>query len=759
MQTIMLNGRWNLYAFPTELQKKPISDVLTLTPMPAAVPGNVEFALQDAGLLPKDIFMGNNVLKTQDFEAYDFVYERTFTLRDADLVKSWRLVFEGVDCIADYYLNDELIAHTENALIGHVIPCNNLRSTNTLRIYLRSAMAAAMEETYPAVGYFINIEQLRLRKPASAFGWDIMPRTVSAGLWRGVRLEEICESEIEDLYFVTKKLHDDRADMQFYFRIRTIPANLYKMRLHIEGKCGESSFCVDQKLFFNTGVIAFTINNPKLWWPRGYGDANLYDTKVTLYVDDEAADEKTMRVGVRTIELDRHVKVDAWGTPNGFPEFCFFVNGEKIFSKGSNWVPLDAFHSRDYADGRLERAVEMLRDLNCNIVRCWGGNVYEDHAFFDLCDESGIMVWQDFAMACGFYPEDDKFLAQMKEECLFIIRKLRGHASLAIWCGDNECDHGDMEPSANVITRGLIPSLLRSEDPARAYIPSSPDLTLRKPGVQDVDGLSPEQHTWGPRDHFKADFYTRHNARFVSEAGYHGCCSAESIRKFITPDHVWPWQDNHEWLTHASDAGRGTFVYRIALMAKQIRQTFGFTPASLEDFVFASQFTQAEAKKFFIEKMRMGKWERTGIIWWNLLDGWPQFSDAIVDYFFDKKLAYNHIKRAQQDVVLCMSEIEGWESALVVANDTFTPRTGTYTVTDGETGEVLAEGPFMVGANESRKVGSLPVFYSEKRLVLLKLDYDGKTVWNHHIFGEVPFDLACAKVWQGIIDRLPWQSP
>ena len=746
-----LNGVWRLWAFPAETQKTPIDSIVKEPAMPANVPGNVEFALQAAGMLPEDLFMGDNILKCQEFETWDFLYERHFTMTPEELARPWRLVFEGVDCVADYYLNGTLLAHTENALIAQTIPCGGaLREDNTLQVYLRSALAAAAEEDYYPFalrdGYYHNYEQLRLRKPASSFGWDIMPRTVSAGLWRGVRIEEIPETEFTDVYIATGRADAREAMLRVNFQLRTAPQNLRRLSLRVEGRCGDSTFFTEQKLYFSAGFVCVTVAQPKLWMPRGYGEPNLYDTTVTLLIDGEPAAEYRTRVGIRTVRLDRSPKAE------GFREFRFFVNGVPVFMKGSNWVPLDAFHSRDPL--RLQKALTMLADLNCNIVRCWGGNVYEDHAFFELCDEYGIMVWQDFAMACGPYPEDEKFRRVMEAEARAVIRKLRGHASLLLWCGDNECDYYAADPADNRITRELLPEIVKQEDPYRPYLASSPDLGERAPGDTRYTDVSAEQHIWGARDHYKARFYAEHTARFVSETGYHGCNSVESIKKFITPDALWPWEDNHEWKIHAADAGRDWYSGRIRMMARQTRQTFGAIPDNLDDFVFASQFTQAEAKKFFIEKMRMGKWERTGVIWWNLTDGWPQFSDAIVDYYFDKKLAYDWIRRSQQDVVLCMGEIADWKAPLVVCNDTLRDVSGSYLVRDGETGEVLAEGTFDAPANGNTRLPGVELYYSEKRLLILELRYDGKTVYNHKLTGEVPYELAAARRWSGILHAL-----
>jgi beta-mannosidase len=747
-----LNGVWRLWAFPANAEKRSIDEITQAPAMPAAVPGNVEFALQDAGLLPDDLFMGDNILKCQEFETYDYLYERRFTLTADALAKPQRLVFEGVDCIADYYLNGILLGHTENALIAHTFPCGELlREDNILQVYLRSPLVwAADQEYYPfplRETYYHNQEQLRLRKPASCFGWDIMPRTVSAGLWRGVRIEEIPATELTDVYIAPIRVSEAEATLQVNFTSRTAPQNIRRLSLKIEGRCGKQVFSQESKVYFTAGFVGVKIPQPKLWMPRGYGEQNLYDVTVTLLVDGVPAASVEKRVGIRTVRLERVPR------EKGFREFRFYVNDTPIFCKGSNWVPMDAFHSRDPL--RYKRAVGMLADLGCNIVRCWGGNVYEDHAFFDLCDEYGIMVWQDFEMACGPYPEDDAFLKVMETEATAVIRKLRGHASLLLWCGDNECDYYDPDPKSNKLTRGLLPEVVRREDPHRPYLASSPDLGERADGDTSYNGVSAEQHIWGARDHYKARFYSAHNARFVSETGYHGCNSPESIAKFITPGAIWPWENNHEWHIHAADAGRHWYDSRIPMMAKQTRQILGYIPDNLPDFSFISQFAQAEAKKFFIETMRLRKWEGTGVIWWNLTDGWPQFSDAIVDYYFEKKLAYGWIKRAQQGCVLCMGEIESWRAPLTVCNDTLADIAGTYRVYDAETDETLAEGAFTAAANENSKLPGVELFYSEKRLLILALRYDGKTVYNHYITGEVPYTLEQTRRWAELLEKLP----
>lgn len=220
-------------------------------------------------------------------------------------------------------------------------------------------------------------------------------------------------------------------------------------------------------------------------------------------------------------------------------EFKVRCNGVPILCKGSNWVPLDALHSRD--EGRYDRAMALMADMGCNIVRCWGGNVVEDHHFFNLCDELGIMVWQDFTMACANYPQQEWFFRLIEKEVTSIVMKLRNHPSILLWAGDNEVDERSLGMgfeegnSTNEITRVVIPRVIRNHDPYRKYLPSSPYIPEGFPRYAGA-----EQHNWGARAYFKDDFYKHSQAHFISECGYHGCPAPESLKKFIPEDQLWP---------------------------------------------------------------------------------------------------------------------------------------------------------------------------------------------------------------------------
>ena len=376
--------------------------------------------------------------------------------------------------------------------------------------------------------------------------------------------------------------------------------------------------------------------------------------------------------------------------------------------------------------------------------------MYEDHAFFDFCDRNGIMVWQDFAMACGLYPESDDFMQNLKQEVTAVIRKLRGHPSLILWAGDNEidaCFAPLYDPNTNNITRKLIPECVRDNDYGRPYLPSSPYISSKMyaEGARSQVLGSPlvEDHLWGPRDYFKSDFYKTNRARFVSETGYHGCPSLASIKKFISPEKVWPYQNNSEWILHSTNQSGSD--RRVMLMENQVRRLFGEVPTTPEEYVLASQISQAEAKKYFIERMRVGRPYRTGIIWWNLLDGWPQMSDAVVDYYFTKKLAYYYIKRSQAPFTVAADEsADGATLPIYACNDTLKEKSGHLTVKDASTDEVLYEMDFTSTANTSTLLLNLKI-PDGQRILIFDWHSDGESGFNHYLLGCPPFSLKAYK--------------
>jgi len=579
------------------------------------------------------------------------------------------------------------------------------------------------------------------------YGWDIMPRAVSAGIWRPVRLQFRPAEHLESVYLQTLSLAPDgqAAELALHYRAHLAPqpGDVYTLRL--AATCGEATIAAMEPLLFEAGTMRLRVTEPRLWWPRGRGPQHLYRCRVTLLKNGAPVDELAFQTGIRTVRLERTSTTDATGAG----EFCFWVNGERVFALGSNWVPLDAYHSRDRE--RVQPALALAIDLGCNMLRCWGGNVYEDDLFYSTCDEAGIMVWQDMAMACGVYPQDAAFQQVLADEATAVVQRLRHHPCIVLWAGDNECDESWMarglDPNDNVLTRQVLPAVLRAQDASRPYLPSSPyiDRAAYAAGRRRL----PEDHLWGPRDYYKSRFYTESVCHFASEIGYHGCPAPASMRRFLSPDKVWPYHGNDEWLLHASSPVPGVDIYdyRVELMANQVRELFGRVPEELNDFVAASQASQAEAFKFHIELMRTGKWRRTGILWWNLLDGWPQFSDAVVDYYGVKKLAYGFIKRAQQPLLLALREPFAWRQELVACSDVRQPLAVRYAVRDTGTGEIVLEGEGMAAPDAVTVLGSVPYSQGAQRFYTLSWHSPLGDGASHYLAGNPPFDLAQYLRW------------
>ena len=751
---IDLDGAWS-FAYsqePPTMEWPTIADVERsgLEIHPCTVPGNLELDLQAIGVL-EDPFYGLNMVAVREYERAHVWYMRRFGVSQPPGTIG-ELVFEGLDCYADIYLNGQLIGHGDNMLVEQVLDVEGLlREDNELLVHIRPAVDEARQHDYPPNLQALksNYDSLYVRKAPHMYGWDIMPRALSAGIWRPVTLHFRPVEHLAQVYLETLRLSGgyEQAYLQLHVdsTIALSPGDIYDLVL--QARCGASVIETRHRMLFQAGTYDLRVSSPWLWWPQGRGMANLYACEVALLKNGCEIDRQAFRHGIRTVSLERTSTTGA----DGEGEFLFRINGEKVFVRGSNWVPVDAFHSRDVE--RIPQIVAMAEDLNCNMLRCWGGNVYENDLFYDLCDEKGIMVWQDFAMACAVYPQDADFGQRMAREARQVVRRLRQHPCVVLWAGDNECDMAygwggrARDPNSNVLTRQVIPRVLEDEDRSRPYLPSSPyvDADAFKAGAQFL----PENHLWGPRDYYKSAFYTGSLCHFASEIGYHGCPAPESIRRFISPDKVWPYEDNEEWLLHATSPipGVDLYDYRIALMAKQVRELFGRVPDTLEEFSFASQASQAEALKFFLELFRGSKWRRTGILWWNLIDGWPQFSDAVVDYYFRKKLAYTFIRRVQTPLCLMLKEPENWAQVLVACNGTRQNLPIDYVVRDIDTGEVLAQGQGVARADSAVPCGEIPFSMGAKRFYLIEWRSPLGKGTNHYLAGNPPFDLAQYRGW------------
>lgn len=754
MAHLDLNGAWTLYYAPETAGKEdPFSPALLqgMKNIPAQVPGNVQLDLYRAGLTP-DPFYADGLHAYAPYEYYQWIYERRFDAPSIDADERLLLRFDGIDTIADIYLNDVHLGRTENMFIEHEFDITEAvisGGENRLAVHLHSVMNVARSKGYDIGmrGTAHRNEICHLRKAPHCFGWDIAPRMVTAGLWRSVQLRTVRPTRLTETYYACSALDRSGITLQYGCRFVTDHDTLDGFSIRVTGVCGAHRFTFCEPAHFVSMNYTACIPAPQLWWPAGYGEQPLYDVCMELLYHGNPVDAKHERIGLRTVRLERSFAPDAQA-------FRFYVNEKPFFAKGTNWVPLDAFHSRD-AD-RLQQAHDLLRDCGCNMVRCWGGNVYEDHAFFDLCDERGILVWQDFAMGNTNYPQTADFDAVMEQEAAAVVRKLRNHACIALWCTDNEIDYKNegfgfpgRASCYNRVAYETLPRLIQAHDPYRVLLRSSPEIP---------EGFTmhtvPEQHIWGHRAWYKDDFYLHNTAKFISEFGFHGCPAFSGIRRYIPADALWPL-DNDFWAIHSTEDVRiERSNGRNEMMRNHLRIQYGNVPEDPDTFALLSQLYQGEALKTMLELCR-SRSDCGGLLWWNLLDCWPQISDAVVDYYFNRKVAYHYLRRCQQPILAFLTDLKGWEHPVFVSNHTHAPVTVTLHISDGDTGELLLEGSYALDADETCRVAGIPGFVSSQRLLVIRYEANGTAYANHFITGLPAYKPEDMLRWFEVIRRLP----
>lgn len=689
---MILKNNWNLYYSPNNVKLNNVTKLPYFNNV--TIPTLFELELYRNNILGHPYYSCNN-WEYQKYETYHQYYVCCFKKTS----KTNFLKLNGVDTIADIFINGKLIGKTNNAFLEYTFKLENLQSNNELLIHIYPSVIEGLKHDFSDIRQCAkyNFESLYIRKPASSFGWDILPRTPLGGIYKEVELIDKL-SLIEDFYINPKLIQKDKAILSFNINeVNDITFKVY-------GSCDNSAFSFSLK---NTKEI--TINNPKLWTIRGYGKQNLYSIKIEAIKNNKVIESKTIKYGLRKVELKRSSIVQ----DNG--QFEFYINDQKVFLLGSNWVPVEAIKHID--NKRAKKAIECLVDLNCNAIRIWGGGTYETEELYSLCDEQGIFIWQDFMMGCATYPQDKEFINKLEEEVTCIVKRLRNHCSICLWAGDNENDLASMswainkdDPNKNVLTRKVIPDILKVLDSSRPYLPSSP--YIDEYAYSHKEAQVSEDHLWGPRDYFKGEYYKNAYPYFTSETGYHGLNSVKSLNKFIKKP--WPLFDKKgnptkEYMCHGvtvKDDMNSPYLYRTKLMYDQVKTLFSNEIDNLNDFVLASQISQAEAMKYFIEKMRRDTKRNGGIIWWNVLDGWPQISDAVIDYYFNKKLAYYFIKKSQQDLLLFIDENEDQE-ILYVSSLKNKDEILTYEVLDSYTDKIIKSGSLTAKARESRSFDTI----------------------------------------------------
>ncbi|QFZ23039.1 glycoside hydrolase family 2 protein [Saccharothrix syringae] len=632
----------------------PVPDDLAVRHVPAEVPGSTHLDLLAAGLVPEP-YLDSNETALAWMHRVDWRYETTFDAEAARPGESVELAFDGLDTVAEVELNGALLGRTANMFRSYRFDVReHLRDgANELVVTFRSALAYA-EEQERALGRRPRAyphPMNAIRKMACSFGWDWGPDLQTAGIWKPVRLERWATARlaavrplvtvVDGTGRVEVHVEVDRADDAELTAVATVGG--------VEGTA---------RVDGTTAVVTVEVPDVELWWPVGHGAQPLYDLDVVLKADEEV-DRTSRRVGFRTITVD--TEPDEVGSP-----FTFVVNGTRIFAKGANWIPDDHFLTRITRD-RLARRVDQAVAANMNMLRVWGGGIYESDDFYDVCDERGVLVWQDFLFACAAYAEDAPLWEEVEAEARENVTRLVSHPSLALWNGNNEnvwgfADWGWAEELAGR-TWGLgyytdlLPRVVAELDPTRHYSPGSPYSPGREHPNAETHGTRHEWEVWNRVDY---THYRDHAPRFCSEFGFQGPPTWATLTKWVHDEPMTP--TSPAFLLHQkAEDGNGKLDRGLAPHLP--------APEAFEDWHWATQLNQARAVAFGVEHFR-SHWPRTaGALVWQLNDCWPVTSWAAVDGEERPKPLYYALRHAFAPRLLTVQPRDG-RDALVAVNDT-----------------------------------------------------------------------------------------
>jgi beta-mannosidase len=637
---------------------------------PASVPGCVHTDLLTNKLI-EDPFYRDNEKKLQWIGKTDWEYQTTFNVTTEMLRRTnLELVFEGLDTYANVFLNEEPLISTDNMFRTWRVDAKRFAKpgANTLRIRFRSPInevlpiMAKMDYELPAGNDQGEKTSPHTRKAPYQFGWDWGPRFVTSGIWRPVLLEVWDNARVSDLHILPREVRADVANVTAEVEV---VAGADTDATIVVDNLTDKNIAAQRRVSLTPGTNHVSLNiavpHPALWWPNGLGAHPLYTFKARLLIDGKVVDEATTRTGLRALELRQ--QRDESGK-----SFTFVINGVPVFAKGGNWIPADSFPTRITKE-KYRELLGSVRDTNMNMLRVWGGGIYESNDFYDLCDEMGILVWQDFMFGCSMYPGDQAFLDNVRQEAIDNVKRLRNHPSIAIWVGNNEIESGwfhwgwkEKLPSKLwddylKIFYGVLPEVCRSLDPSRSYWPSSPSSNLEDdPESQKMGDL----HYWQVW-HASAPFtdYEKQSPRFMTEYGFQSFPQIETVSTYTNPadrDIKSPVMMAHQ--RHP----RGNLLIREYMLREYPE------PKDFESFLYVSQVLQAEGIKIGAEHLRRIMPHNMGSLFWQIDDCWPVASWSSIDYGGRWKALQYYARRFYNDILLSPHEEDGSLNFYVVSD-------------------------------------------------------------------------------------------
>lgn len=606
----------------------------------ATVPGHVHLDLMEHGIIPNP-HERMHEMGVQWVDQTDWSYRCTFTWEAEEDKPNQKLVFEGLDTICTVWLNGEQIAEHDNMFVPlEVVVTGKLQAENQLRIDFKSALNVGEERMaayFKAQGMPEAVERFEersfVRKIQCMYGWDWGPRLVSCGIWRPVKLVEY--GNMITHLSARQEWHEDGS-----VTVHAI--------CEVEGDAKPKFTLKHGDLRWESEDGTFHLDFPYLWWPAGCGKQELY----TLWAElPNYESSKAIRIGLRQIRLLR--EKDEIGE-----SFEFEVNGKKIYAKGFNWIPDHSFPSA-ITRAQYEERLWQAYDLGSNMLRIWGGGMYESDDFYDICDELGIMVWQDFMHACAYYPDTDEWQDVAKTEATYHLKRLRHRASLALWCGNNENLtmwqgkwnwKGYPQPPrfyGEKLYDEVYPALVSELDPERSYIHTSPCGDLEKDCNAGKVGDSHYWDAWHGRGDWK--YYLDSDARFSSEYGFASSCSLALWEETLAEED-WDYKGPAVRWHDKTRKGYDTFVGYVELHYPKSE--------TLEDWTYYSQLNQRDALRMGVEHFRRSAFCRGSLIW-QLNDIWPVQSWAVIDSSGRyKAAAYELSRRLYSDQLLSLERVK-----------------------------------------------------------------------------------------------------
>ena len=646
---------------------------------PATVPGVVHTDLLNNKLIP-DPFYRDNEAKLQWIQNADWEY-RTTLLASSELLSRdhVELVFEGLDTLAEVYVNGTLVLKADNMfrewradIKSHLKP-----GENQLLVFFPSVISEAPKiaarDAWRAKTAPLPPEKTYVRKAAYEYGWDWGPTFVTCGIWRPVHLEGWDGARISNIYVRQKDITKSTARVAVEVEV-TSSVNT-TAEISTEAVLNDSVQKVTQRVMLHAGmnqvVLPMEIANPELWFPNGYGAHPVYRFPVELKIGAQKEDVKEAKTGLRSIELRR--EVDEWGR-----SFEFIINGIPVFAKGADVIPFDAFPTR-VTEKDYRKVLQSAVDANMNMIRHWGGGYYETDQFYDICDELGIMIWQDFMFGNEWQPGEYNFKLNVEKEVEHQVRRLRNHPSIVLWCGNNETEVAwQWGQNADVIKKlspevqkhmwqdyltlfsGVIANTVQRLDPEVPYWPSSPSADYEETSENYQSG---DMHNWAVwHGMIPLRDYEKSYPRFMTEYGFQSFPEMSTIESFTVPEDR-TGITTPVMLAHQKNLAGNQKIHEYLLRDYP-------EPKDFASFLYVSQVLQAEAIKIGAEHLRRIRPRSMGSIYWQLNDCWPVASWASLDYYGRWKALHYYARRFYNDLLVLPREENGVISVYVVSDRT-----------------------------------------------------------------------------------------